>query len=141
MQTGLAITVIDPDPDYLGIEIQAWNERFAGTTFIFAGRDELAELATVIDGFPARIPDERRHVFGSTNPRIAGGYCSLHFRTTDRAGHALVDIALEDDKDLHSSGTASLSIPVEAAEIDTFVSQLRAVNKAQRGTATLGEAA
>jgi hypothetical protein len=141
MQKGLVITVIDPDPDYLGIDIRAWNERFAGSTFIFAGRHELAELATLIEGFPARIPDERQHVFGSKDPRVAGGYCCLHFRTIDSTGHAVIDVVLEDDDGRHSSGAASLCVPVEAAEIATFVRHLRAVNNAQMGTAAVGEAA
>ena len=41
MATGLSIRVVDPDDDYIGIEIRAVADRFVGTTQIYAGLDEL----------------------------------------------------------------------------------------------------
>lgn len=38
MASGLTIKVVDPDDDYLGIEIYAWNDRFAGSTKVAGGR-------------------------------------------------------------------------------------------------------
>jgi len=133
MEAGLKITVVDPDDDYLGIEIRAWNDRFAGTTRIFAGLEDLSELAAQIAGFPARIPDERTFQFGTRDPHYAGGYCGLCFRTVDSVGHAVVEIDVQDDDQLYSPGISKFSIPVEAAAVDRFVIGLRTVQAARSG--------
>jgi hypothetical protein len=52
MTRGLTIRAVDPDEDYLGIEVSASNERFAGSTWIYAGVEELSELAAQMEGFP-----------------------------------------------------------------------------------------
>jgi hypothetical protein len=44
MERGLTITALGPDEDYLGIELVASNERFAGSAYIYAGVDELSEF-------------------------------------------------------------------------------------------------
>ena len=79
MQRGLTITIVDPDPDYLGIEIGASNERFAGSTRIYAGLAALSEFANHIAGFPSNPKDERSYEFGSPDPGFAGGHCTLNF--------------------------------------------------------------
>jgi hypothetical protein len=42
MAMGLTITIVDPDDDYLGIDMHAANVRFAGSARIYAGLDELS---------------------------------------------------------------------------------------------------
>ena len=65
MTPGLTITVIDPDNDYLGIEIQACTDRYSGTAKIYAGFDELSQFAAEISGFPKHRQALRAHQFGS----------------------------------------------------------------------------
>lgn len=57
MEPGLRISVVDPDEDYLGIEVAAASSRFAGTTRIYVGLDELSILSSRIEGLrqPLRI--------------------------------------------------------------------------------------
>jgi hypothetical protein len=57
MLPGLTIKVVDPDDDYLGIEICASSDRFAGSAQIYAGLQELSELAARIAGFPSNPND------------------------------------------------------------------------------------
>ena len=42
MDPGLTVTALDPDEDYLGIEVSASNDRFAGSAWIYAGLKELS---------------------------------------------------------------------------------------------------
>jgi hypothetical protein len=97
MERGLTITALDPDEDYLGIEIVASNERFAGSAWIYAGVEELSDLAAKMDGFPHSYDDRRTHGFGDRDPEFAGGFVSITVRCLDRAGHLAVDLVLEDD--------------------------------------------
>ena len=137
MTEGLTIAAVDPDDDYLGVEIHASNGRFAGSARIYAGLDELSELASRIAGFPKNDQDQRSHEFGSRDPSIAGGYCSITLRCLDRAGHVCVDVALEDDEGRYSPGLAQFSLKTEAAALDQFVERLRAVQRERSGFATL----
>ena len=137
----LEFTVVDPDPDYLGVEIRAQSDRFAATTFIFAGHGQLTELADLIAGTPASVPDQRRYELGSPDPHWAGGYCTLLLKTSDRAGHLVLEVHLADDDQRSSGGQATFNFPVEAAAIDAFVQGLRAMDAARSGYATLGPAA
>jgi hypothetical protein len=134
---GLRLKVVDPDDDYLAVEIQATNNRFAGTARIYADLNELSEFANQIMDFPANIQDERTHEFGSRDPSIAGGYCRLHFRCVDRAGHVVITIVIEDDHHLYPPGNAELAFGVEPAAIDRFVTGLREVEQERSGEAVL----
>jgi hypothetical protein len=58
----------------------------------------------------------------------------MHFHTTDSAGHAVVDVVVEDGTYPRGDGRwetspakAEFSIPVEAADIDRFVTALHAM--------------
>ena len=134
---GLSIKVVDPDDDYLGIDIQAANQRFAGTARIYAGRDELREFANQISGFPANVQDERTYEFGSPDPSVAGGYCKLRFQCVDRAGHVLIVIVIEDDDGRYPPGKAELNFGAEPAGIDRFVKRLREIELERSGEAVL----
>lgn len=118
-QIGLRDSVIDGgDDDYLGIEIYSSADRFAGTTRIYAGLNELSEFAARIAGFPRRPRDEVRYTFGTLNRKFAGGFCELRFECRDSAGHVLVTVHLEDD---NRQDHARFSFPAEAAGIDRLL--------------------
>lgn len=137
MANCLKIVVIDPDPDYLGIEIFASSTRFSGATRIYAGLDQLREFAEVIAGFPKNPEDQRRYVFGTKDKGVAGGYCALKFFCQDRAGHAAVEVELEDDNAFYSEASTRFTIPVLPSGLDEFVSRLRLVQEAQSGAARI----
>ena len=73
MPNGLTITAIDPDDDYLDIEVTASNQRFAGATWTYAGVQEISEVAAKMEGLPRSYEDRRAHEFGTRHPGIAGG--------------------------------------------------------------------
>ncbi len=137
MEPQLQIRAIDPDPDYLGIEIFAASGRFAGTTRIYAANDELSELCRVIEGFPNRIEDQRSHLFGTREPGYAGGFCELRFFCTDGSGHVAIRVEVRDDDARHSDGFGSFTIPTLTAEIDTFIVALKRLELNRAGEANL----
>jgi hypothetical protein len=137
MTAGLRIRIVDPDDDYLGIEIHVSNGRFAGSTRIFAGLEELTEFAAKIASFPTNPDDERLYEFGSRKPQIAGGYGRMPFHCIDRAGHAAIEVIIEDDDRYYSAASARLSLQVGAADIDRFIKRLRELQKERSGEAVL----
>lgn len=137
MEPQLKIRVIDPDPDYLGIEISASSDRFAGTSRIYAANDELSELCDEIEGFPKTIDDERRHLFGAREIGYAGGFCELKFFCADGSGHTAIRIEIGDDNARHSDATARFTVPALPAEIDSWVVALKRLESNRAGEATL----
>ncbi len=128
MIPGLTIAVVDVDDDYLGIDIAAVNERFAGSARIYAGLHQLSEFANAITGFPARPDDKRIFEFGVRDAgrrRRAGGFVGLEFHCPDRAGHPELSVAIEDDAQWHSEASSRFTFPIEAAALDRFVVALR----------------
>jgi hypothetical protein len=136
MASGLAIKVVDPDNDYLGIEIRASNESFGGSARIYAGLDQLSDFAARIAGFPTNAQDQRLYEFGSREPSIAGGYGRLFFRCIEPSGQAIVEIGLE-DAERQASGMTHFSFPVEPAAVDRFTHALREIEHARSGVAVL----
>ena len=137
MERGLTITALDPDEDYLGIEIVASNERFAGSAYIYAGVDELSELAAKLDGFPHSSDDRRAHEFGNRDPAFAGGFVSIAWHCLDRAGHLGVDLVLEDDASRYPPAHAAFSFQTEPAAVDHFIEDLRKIESNRFGSASL----
>jgi len=131
------ISVIDPDDDYLGIELCAASTRYAGTTRIYAGLDQLSQLASRIEGFPTSSADDRLYEFGSTDPGIAGGFASLRFYCIDGAGHAALEVTIQDDVQWHTPASARFAFRIEPTEIDRFAKRLRHVEQNRCGEAEL----
>jgi len=137
LATGLKITVVDPDQDYLGIEVAASNGRFSCSSRIFAGLEELGEIADALAGFPASVSDAREVQLGTPDPKYAGGHVRLSFSATDSLGHARIAIECLDDDQRYSSASAAFDFPVEPAGIDRFVAALRSVQSHRSGVAKL----
>jgi hypothetical protein len=138
MSGRLTIQVVDRDDDYLGLDIRASNERFAGSARVYAGLNELTELAGLISGFPQSSTDERVYEIGSQEPRTAGGFCSLRFHCSDGAGTARLEVVLNDDDDRHEHDSASFGFQVFPVELDRFVLILRALEDRRVLEAILG---
>lgn len=140
VKQGLKIAVVDPDDDYLGIEVCAASTRYAGSTRIYAGLGELSQLASRIEGFPTSAADDRQYEFGSTDPGIAGGFARLRFWCVDGAGHAAIELTIEDDDQWHTPASAKFAFRIEPAELDRFVKRLRDVEQNRCGEAALAAA-
>lgn len=137
MEPGLKISVIDPDEDYLGLEVAAASSRFAGTTRIYAGLDELSILASRIEGFPTTTDDQRKYEFGSTESGVAGGFACLRFHCVDGSGHAALEVMIEDDHQRHDIASARFAFQIAAVDLDRFVLRLRHIELERSGEATL----
>lgn len=138
MEQGLCISVVDPDDDYIGIDVHVSNERSAGTAFIYAGLDEPGKIADILEGFPARSHDERHFYLGSRDEGVAGGYCQFRFFVLDASGHCALEAVVEDDTNRHAGDKATLSVTsLTAADIDRFVDALRKLGRERRGEARL----
>jgi len=132
---GMTIRAGTADGDGLvGVEIRVWSDRYTGSAFLWSTDTALRDFASSIAGFPARAADRRPFAFGSRDPGVVPGYCGLHFRTTDSAAHAVVDVVVEDhpyppgdSRCGTSPAKAEFSIPVEASDIDRFVAALHAM--------------
>ena len=138
MECGLTITVLDPDDDYYGIDIVASNDRFAGSAYIYAGVEELSELAANMTGFPRSCDDCRTHEFGRRDPAFAGGFCSVTLRCLDHRGHLRVDLVLEDDAGRYPRAHAAFGFQTEPAALDNFIESLRRIERDRFGSAILG---
>ena len=137
MERGLRITALDPDEDYLGIEVVASNERFAGSAWIHAGVEELSDLAARMDGFPRSCDDRGTHELGNRDPAFAGGFVSITVRCLDRAGHLAVHLVLEDDAGRYPRAHAAFGFQTEPAALDHFIESLRKVERDRSGSASL----
>ena len=137
MEPGLKISVVDPDADYLGIEVAAASSRFAGTTLIYAGLEELSIVASRIEGFPATPDDEREYQFGSTESGLAGGFASLRFHCVDGSGQGALEVMIEDDHHLHDIASARFAFQIAAVDLDRFVARLRHIEQERSGEAIL----
>jgi hypothetical protein len=137
MTPGLRISIIDPDEDYLGIEVAAASGRFAGTTRIYAGLDELSIFATRIAGFPTTAEDRRNYEFGSTDPGVAGGFALLRFYCVKGSGHQTLEVTIEDDQERHEIASARFDLQIGAVDLDRFVARLRQIERDRSGEATL----
>jgi hypothetical protein len=125
---GLTITSVWDDEDVLLLEISASNGPFAGTVQAYAAVDAPSRWSAVLAGFPANREDEREIVTGAFSPGYAGGGAALRFAVRDAAGHCSVSVRLRAGDHAPAPASAEFIIHVEAAAIDRFVSELRAMS-------------
>jgi hypothetical protein len=92
-------------------------------------------MAEVLNGFPNAASDFRDLELGTFNPAHADGGVCLHCYCKDSVGHAVIEVKLRGDacKGLGEPESVALILPVEAASIDSFLTQVRAINAEQIG--------
>lgn len=139
MDTGISFEIRWFDQDVIEYQVFCSNGRFAGHASIYTGHNDLFELAGAIAGFPSNESDCRDFELGTFEPRYADGGIRMHFHCLDSLGHAAVDVKLRGDacKSLGDVESVALQIPVEAAAIDSFVSQIRNMRQEIGATALL----
>ncbi len=139
MKRGIEILVIWWDPDLLEVLFSCSNGYFSGQAEIYLTHGRLSEMAEALSGFPSHPKDSRDFELGTFNPNHADGGVRMHFHCTDSVGHAVVEVKLRGDacKGLGEVESVALRIPVQAAAIDSFVSQVRQINKEIGATAFL----
>lgn len=139
MNNGIEVEVIWLDQDVLQFLFSCSNGRFSGHAEIYVSHDKLSKVAQGLSGFPSHTNDSRDFELGTFNPDHADGGIRMHFCCTDSQGHAAVEVKLRGDacKGLGEVESVALRIPVQAAAIDSFVSQIKQMEKLVGATAYL----
>jgi hypothetical protein len=130
--------VIWQDEDLFDIRVSAWNGAFGGVAELYVAIGGIEELANKLAGFPRNPTDVREIVLGMFGREFAGGAVRMRFYCSDKAGHAYVESKIESGTE--SAGVvqyAIISMPIEAAAIDSFVIDLRRLERERSGTAIL----
>jgi hypothetical protein len=141
MDTGFEFLGIYSDLDMVEVRISAWNGSFGGVARVYVELGGLEEAASALQGFPRDPADTREVTFGTFDRHFAGGGVSLRFYCYDSAGHAFVESRIASLYDLAGpEQSVLLTLPVEAAAVDSFVDQLRKLGVNRAGVARLAGA-
>jgi len=128
LEKGISWEVIwfDFDQNLTEIVVSCSNGYFSGTCEIYVSRDELAELANALHGFPSSGSDSRSVELGTFDPKYADGGVKMNFYCSDSRGHSIVEIKLRGDgcKALGEVESVALRIPIEPAGLDCFLAQI-----------------
>jgi hypothetical protein len=135
MDKGIQLGTLYRDVHLLELRVAAWNEEFGGTACVYVGIGALAEAAAKLEGFPRDPSDIREIQFGVFGPDVGGGAIRMRFYCKDSAGHAVVETRVESGQ--RRPQEAFLFLSIEAAEVDTFVNDLRCLEADSSGTAFL----
>jgi len=139
---GFQIKVIYADKDLIELRVSAWNGAFGGSADVYVGIGQLEQIADKLQGFPNGLSDTREVILGVFGPNSAGGALSIRFYCADRSGHTWVDSKIESDYEpLGKAQSVILSLPIEAAAVDSFIEEIRRLGADRAGTAHLRGAA
>lgn len=142
IDVGIEIDVRGQDTDFLEARISAWNGAFGGAAYIYASIGGLEEVATKLKGFPQHPTDVREVTLGGFGPEWAGGGVRMRFYCADASGHAYVELEIESEGlQGRPSQSVRMSMPVEAAAVDSFTEELRSVGARRGGFARLEQRA
>jgi hypothetical protein len=135
---GVHVEHIDIDPDYVKLRFTASNGVFSGSVDLYSDTSVLSAAAATLAGFPQRSFDQCAVEFGTFQPSFAGGGLRMIFKCIDSPGHTQLQIVMETECDDRApSQSVSMLLPIEAAAIDTFVTELKEMEKNTDATATL----
>jgi hypothetical protein len=138
----LKVTWFDEVENLMEIVFRCSNGFFSGQAEIYVGGDDLSEFAGALSRFPSRSDDSRDFELGTFNPDHADGGARMRFFCTDAVGHAVVEVKLRGDacRAVGEMQSVALCIPIQAAGVDEFIKQLRAIGKTLGATAHLPQA-
>jgi hypothetical protein len=130
VKSGIEFKVVWSDQDVSQLRVKCSNSGFFGDASIYVGHNDVSEMAEALSGFPSQASDTRNFELGTFAPNSAGGGIRLHFYCWDSVGHAAVDVKLRGDAcmALGEVESVALRIPVEAAAIDSFLTQARGMD-------------
>jgi hypothetical protein len=132
---GIELTVVWSDQDVIKFRVTCSNGYFSGVASIYVGHDELPRLTEALRGFPSHLTDSRNFELGTFGPNYAGGGIRMHFYCRDSVGHAAVDVSLRGDAcaAMGEVQSVALRLHIEAAAIDSFIEQLKALDPNEIG--------
>ena len=126
---GIEIEVVWSDQDVIKCQFRCSNGRFSGVAEVYMSHDDLPGIVAALKGFPSSATDSRDLELGTFNPAHADGGVRLHCYCKDSVGHAVIEVKLRGDacKSLGELESVALILPVEAASVDSFLTQVRAI--------------
>jgi hypothetical protein len=143
-RAGLEVAYYWHDADVLQVSVSASNGTFTGASFPYLSPGDLANFASILEGFPTTSSDVRELEFGAAGEEFAGGYAKLRLSCRDRAGHAVAEITMEskdqsrlDTRWIAPVESAHFYAEVEPSAIDEFVKELRQLSGREEGSAWL----
>jgi hypothetical protein len=125
---GVEIEVVWCDDHVLRLEVSASNGVFAGRIEAYGARDIAAQWAAALEGFPRDRDDCREVSTGTFSDEYAGGGAGLRFVVRAASGHSAVLVRLRASDMVRPIASAEFTIGVEAAAVDRFVAELRAMS-------------
>jgi hypothetical protein len=133
LDCGIEFEVIWGDHDLVEFSIRCSNGRFSGQAKVYLSHDDLSKTAEGLTGFPAHARDARDFDLGWSNSNLSGVH--LHFHCLDSVGHAALEVKLRSDnrEGSRKAESVELHVPIEAAAVDSFVTQVNAMDKEQIG--------
>lgn len=144
MENGINLEVIwvDEVEDLLEVVFRCTNGYFSGQSEMYVTCDVLSKLAKALSGFPSRPDDSRDFELGTFNPKHADGGARMHFYCWDAAGHAVAEVKLRGGacNGVGEVESVALRIPIQAAAVDNFIQQLKALGKTVGASAFLQQA-
>ena len=106
------------EPYHTHLEFVASNGTIGGSTDIYCAVEDLKEIGTALQHFPARIGDEYRYEYGSEDPENPfHRYFMLRAYTTDSVGHCAIQFAMNQNSAEPGEGLSRFSITAEAASV------------------------
>jgi hypothetical protein len=95
----------------------------------------MVKMVEALKAFPNGPSDLRDLEFGTFNPKHAAGGVRLRCYCKDSVGHAVMEVRLRGDarKGPGEPESVALLVPVEAAAIDSFLTQVRSMDTEQIG--------
>jgi hypothetical protein len=143
-RAGLEIKRRWHDSDAIQLFVSTSNKTFTGGASPYVGIGDLADRATILEGFPKNSADVRELEFGASGAGFAGGYVRLRFSCRDIAAHAIIEIHVESKNEAKPDApwndgceTANFFAAVDPSAIDDFVKELRQINDDENGSAWL----
>lgn len=138
VKPSLSFEHIWEDDSMIELRVSATDGLFSGLTQIYTSWESLSEFANHLRGFPRTTLDTVEDTNGES-----GGYSYLRvlFRCIDGAGHAAVEIEMEQNQALAGPAdiraSVKLGFSIEPVAIDGFVAQLQAMVNSKKGSALL----
>lgn len=120
---GIEISVAEID-DPPKLRVVAADGTFAGVVELWSGAERISDFANTLQGFPARPGDRREVELGSFDRNYAGGAARLTFEAAGLSATPEVIARLEDAS---RERLVTVRLRLEAAAVDDFVTDLRAL--------------
>ncbi|HEY6093449.1 MAG TPA: hypothetical protein VIU93_00715 [Gallionellaceae bacterium] len=132
MKSVLEIKSIWEDADLFEVRVFASNGRFSGTADCYTQRDEMANLAKLIEGFPRTLDQKVNFTTGESD---TFSYFSINLSCVDGSGHVRARIKVANNVTYSNAPAecdlAEFDMNLEPVAIDNFSATLKILAAAE----------